>query len=166
METSFQNGVYYKPGNKVFVYFLGKRISIIIVVFVALAIGINYLEKLLPKINIGLHLIIGIGLIFCIISFLFSWIKYGSIKFMLDEFAFHIQKGIMAKSDIAIPYRQIRSVNHSQSMNEKMFGIMHLTVQTVSETEDKDASWGILPILDIQIAMSLEQEILKRTVDK
>ena len=84
---------------------------------------------------------------------------------MFDEFAFRIKKGFLSKTEIAIPYRQIQSINHSQSFNQKMLGIMNIVIETAGENEskDKDNDDSVLPILDASIALSVETELLKRS---
>ena len=168
MEPSFENGVYYTSGKKVLYYFSLTRILPIIIIFIILGVGSNFLEGLLNLkgvANISSVVLIALAIIFCVIAFLLAWVKYVSIKFMFDEFAFHIKKGFLSKSEIAIPYRQIQTINHSQSLNEKMLGIMNIIIQTAGE-DDKNGSpdsQGVLPVLDAKIALAVEQELLKRS---
>ena len=87
---------------------------------------------------------------------------------MLDEFSFHVQRGILSKSDIAIPYKQIQNVNREQNFNEKMLGIAHVVIETAGtdDSESNAKSEGVLPILNSALATSLEKELLKRTSNK
>ena len=177
-----QNGIQYKPGSKVFRYFLITRITPIVIIFVILGIGLSFVEKALMSpsmishslpfqaseiMSIGLPVLIILGIIIILFVCVSAWIEYASVKFMLDEFAFHIEHGIISKSEVAIPYRQIQNVNHAQSWNEKTWGIARVIVETAG-TDDihGSQSGGVLPILDADLAVALEQELLSRSSGK
>ena len=168
MEKTFENGVYYAPGKKVFTYFISSNILPIVIVFVVLDLGLDFLNNFLSSkkiTNINSSYLIILGIIACVVAFLIAWIKYKSVEFMFDEFAFSIRKGFFAKSEISIPYRQIQFINHKQNFNEKMLGVMNVVVETAGEDESASnkKEEGILPILDTDIALSLEKELLRRS---
>ena len=170
MEPSFQNGVYYTPGKRVLYYLSISRILLVIIIFIFLMVGFSFLKSFINSaqfINIGFFILFVLAVIFCLVIFLLASIQYRSVKFMFDEFALHIQRGILSKTEIAIPFRQIQNINHSQSFNEKMVGIMHVVIETAgtNESESNARSGGILPILDTKLALALEQELLKRSSD-
>ena len=168
MEKIFENGVYYTPGKKVLYYFSVNRILPIVFVFIILEIGLNLLNGYFNlkqiKGTISLILVIA-GILSFIVAFLTALINYKSVQFMFDEFAFRIKKGFLSKSEIAIPYRQIQSINHSQSFNQKMLGIMNIEIETAGESDSNNHnnSDSILPILDAKIALSVETELLRRS---
>jgi uncharacterized membrane protein YdbT with pleckstrin-like domain len=164
MDHSFENGVYYPPGKKVLFYFVFTKLLSVVVIFVILGLLASFTQSfssILPFIIIS-------GLLICIIVFTTAWLKYKSVKFMLDEFSFHVQRGILSKSDIAIPYKQIQNVTHEQSFNEKMLGIAHVIIETAGtdESESNAKSEGVLPILDSTLAISLEKELLQKASAK
>lgn len=164
MDKTFENGIYYSPGKKVFFYLIFTRLLFVIFFFVIIGLGVSFLQSS----NTILPIVIVVGILFCCIVFMLGWIKYKSVKFMLDEFSFHVEKGIFSKSDIAIPYKQIQNVNHEQSFNEKILGITHIIIETAGtdESESNAKSEGVLPILDSGLAASLEKELLQRTSNK
>jgi uncharacterized membrane protein YdbT with pleckstrin-like domain len=164
MDQSFQNGVYYSPGKKVLLYFVLSRLLLIIVVFIIIGIGASFLHGFGPLVPI----VIVVGILLCLIVFLAGWIKYKSVKFMFDEFSFHVEKGVLSKSEIAIPFKQIQNVNHTQSFMEKIWGIEHVAIQTAGTDESGSSarSEGVLPILDAMLAVSLEKELLQRASGK
>ena len=168
MEQSFENGVDYTPGKKVLYYFSINRILPILVVFLVLQIGFYFLQSfvnLKAILSIISIFLIIVGIIFCIIAFIMALIKYKSVGFMFDEFAFHMKKGFLSKSENAIPYRQIQFINHSQNINQKMLGMMNVVIETAGESDTKNGlgDEGKLPILDAMIALSVEKELLKRS---
>lgn len=115
----------------------------------------------------GLPVVIIGGVIIASIAALSAWTRYTSVRFMFDEFAFHVERGLVSRSEIAIPFRQIQNVNHEQSMTEKMWGMVHVVVETAGTDESKSAqSDGLLPLLDIGTAQALERELLKRSSGK
>ena len=86
---------------------------------------------------------------------------------MFDEFAFHIERGLMSKNSIAIPFRQVQNVNHEQSFSEKMWGVARVVVETAGTDDVKNShSDGLLPLLDVDTAQMLEQELLRRSSGK
>ena len=168
MEQTFENGVYYAPGKKVLYYFSVNRILPIIVIFIILKIGFLFLvgtaglKQILSTTSFFLIIFV---LLYCLIAFISVWVKYKSTQFMFDEFAFHIKKGFLSKSEIVIPYRQIQSINHAQSLRKKMLGIMNIVIETAGEDDSRGDvnSKGVLPILETDIAMAIEKELLKRS---
>ena len=178
----FQNGLYYKPGSTVLSYLIVSQVVPIIFVFIVLGIGLSFLQNAVianPTIagalpfsptaimGTGLPIVIVAGSIFCVLLALMAWTRYSSVQFMFDDFAFHIEHGIISKSEIAIPYRQIQNVNHEQTFSEKMWGIARVIVETAGTDDARSAeSDGILPVLDAALAFALEQELLRRSSGK
>src|SRR5258706_15613582 len=106
MDQNFENGVYYSPGKKVLLYFVLSRLLLIIIAFAVIGVGVSFLHGFGPLVPI----VIIAGISLCLIVFFAGWIKYKSVKFMFDEFSFHVERGIFSKSEIAIPYKQIQNV--------------------------------------------------------
>jgi uncharacterized membrane protein YdbT with pleckstrin-like domain len=164
MDQTFENGIYYSPGKKVFLYFVSTKLLLVVFFFIIVSLGASFFMNLSA---ILLDIII-VGILFCLVILIIEWLKYKSVKFMLDEFSFHVQRGILSKSDIAIPYKQIQNVNREQNFNEKMLGIAHVVIETAGtdDSESNAKSEGVLPILNSALATSLEKELLKRTSNK
>ncbi|MFA6397750.1 MAG: PH domain-containing protein [Candidatus Paceibacterota bacterium] len=168
MEKTFENGKYYTSGKKVLTYFCVNSILPIIIGFIIIYFGLDYLQKLIDLskvLYISKIVIIITGIVCCIIAFFVALIKYESIKFMFDSFAFHIRKGFLTKSEISIPFKQIQSIRHSQSLNQKIIGIMNIVVETAVDNEFQGgaSSKGFLPTLDSKIALAIEKELLSRS---
>ena len=169
MEQIFEPGVYYNPGKKVLYYFSVNRIFAVILFSIVIEIGFNFLSNLLnfkQIIDVGSWIIFIVGIIFCVGAFITAFIKYKSVEFMFNDFAFSIRRGFFSKSEISIPYRQIQYINHSQSFNDKILGVMKIVVETAGDDDSGDGKnneEGVLPILDAKIALSLEKELLKRS---
>ena len=168
MEQTFEDGKYYASGKKVLYYFSVRKILPVVIVFIILSIGLDILNSFLKTNginNISQFFVIALGIISCLIAFLIAWVKYKNVQFMFDEFSFHIKKGFLSKSEISIPYRQIQYINHSQSLNDKMLGVMKIIIETAGDDDSRDSlkNEGVLPILETNIALSIEKELLKRS---
>jgi putative membrane protein len=178
----FQNGLQYKPGGKVLVYFIVSRLVPIVVVLFILGIALSFLQSLVlasPSLihllpfhasqitKTGLPALIVFGIVAILFIVIGAWIEYASVKFMFDDFAFHIEHGLISKSEIAIPFRQIQNVSHQQTLGEKMWGIVRVIVETAGTDDMRNArSGGVLPVLDADLAFALEQELLRRSSGK
>jgi uncharacterized membrane protein YdbT with pleckstrin-like domain len=168
MEQSFEDGVYYAPGKKVLYYFSITRILPVIIIFIILSLSIDILNSFVNLeeiVNISTLFLFVIGLLCSVIAFISAYIKYKSVEFMFDEFAFSIRKGFLSKSEISIPYRQVQFINHSQSFNDKILGVMNVIVETAGDDDSSGIKnkEGVLPILDSDIALSVEKELLRRS---
>ena len=179
MQPSFQNGAYYTPGSSVLTYFIISGLSSVVGTFGLLAIAwylvhtfaVPALGSFLPlKVfdayyGTGYEVIGVLALIGCVFSLISSAINYYSIRFMFDEFAFHIEKGILSKSEISIPYRQIQNVNHDQTFGERTWGMVRVIVETAG-TDDKGIngeSDGVMPLMDASLAATVENELMRRS---
>jgi membrane protein YdbS with pleckstrin-like domain len=178
----FQNGLYYKPGSKVLTYLLAQALVPVVIVDVLLVLAIIFIQNsvavsptltsMLPFspsliTHYGLPIVIVGGVVIALIGGITAWTNYASVRFMFDEFAFHIERGLVSRSAIAIPFKQIQNVSHEQSMNEKMLGIVRVVIETAGTNDVASAkSDGLLPLLDIATAQMLETELLRRSSGK
>ncbi len=99
------------------------------------------------------------------IGLLAGWIQYASYKFALDENAIKIEQGIITKKEIAIPYRQIQSVNIERRFLDRINGVSHLYILSGGEDDNKkdgSESEGILWLIDAKEAVALRDELMKR----
>jgi uncharacterized membrane protein YdbT with pleckstrin-like domain len=164
MDQNFENGIYYSPGRKVLIYFILNKLLLTIVVFGIVGVGVS----LFPGFGQFVPMVIIAGILLCLIVFFAGWVKYKSVKFMLDEFSFHVERGILSKSEIAVPFKQIQNVNHAQNFSEKMWGVAHVAIETAGTDESgtNAKSEAVLPVLDSTMALSLEKELLRRASGK
>lgn len=161
-------------------YFIIPQTTVIVIIFVILGVALSFIQKALStstKIphsfpvsqitSIGEPVVVILGILIILVLCLNAWINYSSVKFMFDEFAFHIQKGFLSKAEIAIPYHQIQNVSYEQDFSEKTWGIARVIVETAGTNDSHDEqSGGTLPILDNNLALALQQELLSRSSGK
>ncbi|HEY4523873.1 MAG TPA: PH domain-containing protein [Candidatus Paceibacterota bacterium] len=106
-----------------------------------------------------------LGILACLVGYL----KYITYKFALDEDALRIERGIINREIIAVPYRQIQNINIDRNLFNRLFSLSNLVITTAAH-EEKDEegdnafeSEGILPLLDKYRAEEIHAELLKRT---
>ena len=99
-------------------------------------------------------------------AFLSSWILYKSHEYCLAEDALKIRQGIITKTELAIPYRQIQNVSIERTFSDQILGLSRLVILTAGEDSDNKGSGGesegLLPALDKNLAAELQNELIKR----
>lgn len=100
------------------------------------------------------------------LTFLVAWVLYITYKFALSADALKIKKGILTKTETAIPYRQIQNVDIHRDLTFQAMGLSRIVILTAGQEDDKDAqggeSEGVLPALDKNLAEWLQAELLRR----
>lgn len=168
---TFTEGVYNKLGSRTFWYILGNKLNVAIgflVFAILISLGCNasfVTPQMRPLIALGgtvAFVIFFVCLFYAVISSAFS---YRSQKFCLSADAFKIRKGIFGTFEIAIPYRQIQTVDIERTVGDQIMGLSRLIIVTAAQdnpnTEYNEAH-GILPSLDKEVAIALQEELLKR----
>ncbi len=91
--------------------------------------------------------------------------RYFGTHIMLDDFAFRINRGIISKDEISIPYRQIQDVDIDESILGKLVGIGKIIVLTAATTDGKhgEESEVVLDIIDIGTARELQKTLLEKS---
>ena len=162
---------YRNLGSKTFWIFVLQRSQPLFILFM-LFLGLIFFGPLLitPQYSWIVHdATIGIAIIFFIylaLDLIISWLIYVNYKFALTENALRIERGILNKEEISIPYRQIQNINATRMLPDRFLGVSRLIIMTAGE-EDKDdvepvEAEGILPVLDKNLAEELLQELTRR----
>ena len=106
------------------------------------------------------------ALAFLIIAIFSACLVYINYRFLLDENAFKVRRGILHKDEVAIPYRQIQNVNIKRSFFDQIIGLSKLVILTAGREDKDEKIWseseGILPSLDKNIAREIQEVVLKR----
>jgi len=82
-----------------------------------------------------------------------------------------VEKGIIWKRNVSIPYERIQNVDILRGIFARMFGLSDLQIQTAGQSATTgfsllSSSEGRLPGLDIQTAEKLRDELIKRAKGK
>lgn len=166
-----------KLGIKVFYYYLSKKISVGIFLFVvsifitslndAMVVKADLLfstETSVLVVKYFVYAAFFISTLFTLYGLLSSWLSYISCDFSLDENAFNIRRGFFTKKEISIPYRQIQNINIEQSLSQKMMGIGKLVILTEGSHSEISTtkSEGSFDIIDYDLAHKIREFILQR----
>jgi membrane protein YdbS with pleckstrin-like domain len=106
-----------------------------------------------------------LGLSFLLLAYVRVWEMHHKYKFMLDEHAFHVHRGILFIHETTIPYHQISSVHVARPYHYRLFGLAQLDIVTAADKSIESMSEKkkyLIPIIDISIARPLSQHLLKR----
>ncbi len=84
----------------------------------------------------------------------------------MAEDSFKIKRGVMSKTENAIPYRQIQNVDIERSFTFQMLGLSRLIILTAGHEDENDKEGdeaeGVIPAIDQALAVWLQTELLKR----
>jgi len=166
-----------KLGGRVFCYYFYKKI-ILGIVFLVISVIIlslkdtlviqmaflhsaNTANKIIDFLTAGLFFVSFLALIGGVIL---SWLNYISCTFVLNDISFVINRGILNKKTISIPYKQIQDITIEQSFSHRMLGVCKLTILTAGNDEnDKEGeAEGVFDIIDVDIAKNLQNTILQK----
>ena len=103
-------------------------------------------------------------LIVAVISFIYTWLVYINYKFCMAEDSFKIKRGILNKTEAAIPYRQIQDVDVERDVLFLIFGLSRIVILTAGQETDKEdvESKGVIPAVDKALGEWLQTELLRR----
>ncbi len=179
--SMFTEGIYYRFGTRTFIISLFRH-AIIIFVGICILVGASYLPELIGSLpalpggttSIGLdsmqpiiNTIISYGSILLGVIALFlvliEWINYESHKFMLDHYALRVRSGWLARSEVAIPYTEIQTVNLNESLIGRMWGVSGMSILTGGSEDRGEESSGSFHAIDNTIARALQEELLRRS---
>ncbi|MEN9621858.1 MAG: hypothetical protein RLZZ67_292 [Candidatus Parcubacteria bacterium] len=103
-----------------------------------------------------------LGLIICLLVARFA---YRSQGFSISADALKIRQGIFTKQEIAIPYRQIQNVTIERTFSQQLMGVSKLVIVTAGSDDAvtvQNESKGILETIDKDLALALQEELLRR----
>ncbi len=154
------NEEYQKLGWKTFWVFLSERLKIAILIgFIALA----FIVFKIPYAGwIALAFVLA-----SIITAVITWVDYSGYGYQLGPDALKLRRGTFHKDETAIPYRQIQNIGIERPFLYVLSGTSKLVILTAGH-EDKDSaagdaeSEGIIPIIDKDLAIRLQNELLSR----
>ena len=74
----------------------------------------------------------------------------------MAEDSFKIKRGILSKTENAIPYRQMQNVDVERSFMFQMLGLSRLIILTAGHEDEKiktgDEAEGVIPAIDSKLA--------------
>jgi uncharacterized membrane protein YdbT with pleckstrin-like domain len=164
-------------GIRVFYYYLSKKILVGLVLFVVSLICLSLKDSVLIKVlfmfpgatasnlmGSFINILFIVSFLFLIGGMVLAWIKYLSCTFTFGDVAFNIERGILSKKEIAIPYRQIQNVNIEQSFSHRLMGVSKLIIQTAGDddNEKEGEASGVFDVIDSRIAEETRNILLQK----
>lgn len=99
---------------------------------------------------------------FFIIAYLRGSIMFRNYKFLLDDHAFHLRRGIFMIKEVTIPYHQISNVHIIRPYHYRFMGLAQVDVATASDkrihhSKVKDC---LIPVIDYSLAKILSKQLI------
>ena len=160
---------YFPLGPKTLALLVFKRAMCIIVLFLGL-IALAAIRGSVPDIlggfmdtilNFGLVAVLGFSFFIC----LAAWLEYQHYGVILEPENFRIKRGVIAQTEVGIPYRRIKEVNLDRGIFEQMFGVSTVVITLLGEGEGQrfqDESEIDLPLIEQSIAQEIQNCILEK----
>lgn len=86
-------------------------------------------------------------------------------KFILDDHAVHLHRGLFFIREITIPYQQISNVHIIRPYHFRLLGLAQLDIVTAADTSTdrvrEKAEKFLIPIIDVSIARVLSRQLLE-----
>lgn len=106
------------------------------------------------------YLIVGI-LLLVIIQFIFSYMSFLKYQFQIQKNAFIVQKGVIKRSTIEIPFHRIQNINVQQSIIQQIFGVVGFQIETAGESISEIK----IKALSASTAQALKEALLEEVSD-
>lgn len=176
LEDTQENQGYQTLGKKVFwLFFLQTAPAAFILLIISIILFILSFQPFLASTPLGdmQKYTLGATLITFILSLLigaaslsYAWLNYKNYVFLMADDSFKIRRGILSKTENAIPYHQIQNVDIERSLMFQMLGLSRLIILTAGHEDEsikgRDEAEGIIPAIDQKLAEWLQAELLKR----
>jgi len=115
-------------------------------------------------------IILGFGiLIIVILVFDYIWARliYHFYRYQLTDNAVKIEKGVIWKRYVSIPYERIQNIDIYRGLIARILGLSDVHIQTAGFSGGRGfATEGRLPGLDPKVAEDLREELVKRIEGK
>lgn len=150
-----------------FQYMIG---SIFLIVFCSFYAFISFLMSSIQLGSIQFHYLswpIMFILFMIVLSYFWSQWQYSAWGYELTEDAIKIEKGVIVKKYISIPYERIQNIDIYRGISARIFSLSDLQIQTAGYSggygrNGRFAFEGELPGLDIQVAEKLRDELIAK----
>ncbi|UZE93010.1 MAG: PH domain-containing protein [Candidatus Nealsonbacteria bacterium] len=106
-------------------------------------------------------------LLYIIFCYIWAKLTYRFWRYELTEDAIKIEKGVIWKKYISIPYERVQNVDIYRGVFARLLGLSNLQIQTAGYSGgygryEIGRTEGKLPGLDVQIAEQLREELIKK----
>lgn len=106
-----------------------------------------------------------------LIAYFFAKLAYKNWRYALTNDALRVEKGIIWKRYVSIPYERIQNIDILRGIMARILGLSDLHIQTAGQSTTSgfslfSSSEGRLPGLGITDAETLKDELIKRSKGK
>lgn len=139
--------------NGIFLIFfadLAKQFKRYFYAFFAPFLSENFRENYLGYLIAGLVVLV-------ILQFVYSYLSYLKYQFQIQKQAFIVQKGVIKRSTVEIPFHRIQNINIQQNILQQILGVVGFQIETAGES----ASEIKIKALDLVTANSLKEALLE-----
>ncbi|GEM_PF-1720098 len=106
-----------------------------------------------------------LGFSILLIGYLRANVHYRMYKFILDEYAVHLRRGLFYIRETTIPYHQITNVHIGRPYHYRMLGLAQLDIVTAADRGDGAGNEAtkefLMPTIDVSLARILSRQLLE-----
>ncbi len=136
--------------------FVPLSVYVFLAIFSLYKFGVSYIFMILIP-----FLFLGFSGFFVIFLYFWATWTYRNYKYQLTEDTVKIEKGVIAKHYVSIPYERVQNVDIHRGLVARLLGLSSLKIQTAGYS-GYILSEGLLPGLDPQIAEQLREELIRK----
>ncbi len=116
--------------------------------------------------NFALVLIPILFIVVFMISFVIALLMYFTTRYKIDQNGFFMEKGIINKSEISLPFKQIQNVDVDETLLFRIFSMSNLIILTAGHEDvpytHENQSEVVLPALPVARARVIQKYLLER----
>lgn len=147
----------------VWMFFFNNLIFFFFISIMLFSFAVPILSAVIPP----LFVIILLFIVWISLSFIFAKLSYKYWKYQLVETSIRIEKGVIWKKYVSIPYDRIQNVDIYRGILARLFGLSDVQIQTAGYSMPRRSGFGFgsegrLPGLDISVAEQLRDELINK----
>lgn len=159
----------YQPlGRKTLFMLIFKKSVVLVMLFPLLPFGIYILNRVSAEyFNLAVNLFFGY-FVFCLlvlfVIFATGYLQYFRYGIFIDDKSLKIQRGLISVEELGIPYRRIKDVRIERTLIDQIFEVSDIivTVLDADTIQEAEESIIILPSIEREIALKIQDSILKK----
>ena len=164
--ATFETGRHYKV-HKSYVY-VAPIVAILAMFFITLLNGMQgWIQLAIALQNGDIHvnplMVVGavvLGLVVIVGAFVGLYaLAWRNMWYVFDEREFSFYSGIITKRRVHVPYARVQSVNHRESIIQRIFGVCTVTIDSAGGSSNKAVR---VPYLQLETAERLRAELFMR----
>ena len=159
----------YSLGHRAFIYFLSRRIKIVVYLFV-LAGAVWYSERWIPSSflawglwqDYAAKILFLSGAAYLALMLIRTYLEYGNYKYIFTDEAFVMTSGFIGQSEVAALYHQIQNVNIDRGALAQLAGVSDVVIVMIGSERSSAHNKIVLPAVGRKRARLIQKELLVR----